>query len=184
MTHKPKATFPKWLFIPIVAFVALMVLLALGLRQDPSELPSALAGKPLPAFTANDLSGQTHQSSSFEGPALLNVWATWCPTCKVEHAYLNTLAAEGVTIYGLNYKDDDQKAREWLEKYDSPYALNLVDNSGQIGMDLGVVGAPETFLINESGEIVLRHAGEMNAAVWEQKFADHYAQMMNAGEGV
>ena len=102
---------------------------------------------------------------------LLNVWGTWCPTCYVEHPYLLELARSGIPIVGLDYKDEDAKARDYLAEYGNPFREVIVDADGQLGLDLGVYGAPETFLINPRGEIVLRHVGEMNQRVWDDKFA-------------
>lgn len=172
----------KWLLtLVVLSFLGLLFILWHGLSQDPRELPSALAGKPLPAFSAPTLAGETHDQTAIQGPALLNVWATWCPTCQAEHEYLNTLQSRGIRIYGLDYKDDPEKARAWLQRLGSPYVFTWSDQSGQIGIDLGVYGAPETFLIDQQGRILLRHAGEMNEAVWQQKFAPIYDQLSSAG---
>ena len=100
---------------------------------------------------------------------LLNVWATWCPTCRAEHQYLNQLSAQGVRVVGLNYKDDRQKAIVWLKELGNPYSLSLFDGDGMLGLDLGVYGAPETFLIDGKGIIRYRHAGDLNARVWESE---------------
>ncbi|EBP0383279.1 DsbE family thiol:disulfide interchange protein, partial [Salmonella enterica] len=102
-------------------------------------------------------------------PVLLNVWATWCPTCRAEHQYLNRLAAQGIRVVGLNYKDDREKAVAWLKELGNPYALSLSDSDGMLGLDLGVYGAPETFLIDGRGIIRYRHAGDLNARVWESE---------------
>ncbi|NGH43123.1 DsbE family thiol:disulfide interchange protein, partial [Escherichia coli] len=105
---------------------------------------------------------------------LLNVWATWCPTCRAEHQYLNTLAARGVRVVGLKYKDDRAKAVTWLNSLGNPYALSLYDGDGMLGLDLGVYGAPETFLIDGQGIIRYRHAGDMNERVWQQEVLPLY----------
>ena len=101
-------------------------------------------------------------------PMLVNVWATWCPTCKAEHAFLNQLAQLGITIVGINYKDDDAKARTWLDAYGNPYAFNITDPDGKLGLELGVYGAPETFLVDSQGIIRGKHVGDLNARVWQQ----------------
>ena len=93
-------------------------------------------------ITAEDLKGK---------PALVNVWATWCVACKVEHPVLNRLAAQGVVIHGVNYKDDNAAALKWLNEFHDPYQLNIRDERGSLGLDLGVYGAPETFLIDKQG---------------------------------
>ncbi len=104
-------------------------------------------------------------------PVLLNVWATWCPTCRAEHQYLNQLSAQGIRVVGMNYKDDRQKAISWLKELGNPYALSLFDGDGMLGLDLGVYGAPETFLIDGNGIIRYRHAGDLNPRVWEEEIA-------------
>ncbi|VTM11465.1 Cytochrome c biogenesis protein CcmG [Raoultella terrigena] len=103
------------------------------------------------------------------GPLLLNVWATWCPTCRAEHQFLNGLAQQGVRVVGLNYKDDRRKAVSWLDTLGNPYAISLFDGSGMLGLDLGVYGAPETFLIDGRGIIRWRHAGDLNERVWREQ---------------
>ncbi|ASK33505.1 DsbE family thiol:disulfide interchange protein [Alcanivorax sp. N3-2A] len=162
-----------WIFLPLIAFVALAILLASGLGRDPELLPSALAGKPVPDFSLPSLvSERTLSNQDLTGRwQLLNVWATWCPTCHIEHPYLLELAARGVPIVGLNYKDEDSAARDYLAELGNPFTEVIVDKDGQLGLDLGVYGAPETFLINPQGEIVLRQVGDMNERVWQEKFA-------------
>lgn len=168
----------KILFIPLVLFLLLAVALLWQLTRnadgdDPTRLESALIGKPVPLFRleALDQPGKTYdQRVLTDGrPILLNVWATWCPTCRAEHHYLNTLAEQGIRVVGLNYKDDRHKAVNWLNTLGNPYALSLYDGSGMLGLDLGVYGAPETFLIDGKGIIRYRHAGDLNARVWEQE---------------
>ncbi|MEH1423441.1 DsbE family thiol:disulfide interchange protein [Klebsiella pneumoniae] len=143
----------KLLFIPLVLFLALAAALFWQLMRnaegdDPTTLESALIdGKPL----------------------LLNVWATWCPTCRAEHQFLNGLAQQGVRVVGMNYKDDRQKAMSWLQRLGNPYRLSLYDGNGMLGLDLGVYGAPETFLIDGQGIIRWRHAGDLNERVWREE---------------
>ncbi len=165
----------KILYIPLILFLLLAAALLWQLARnangdDPTRLESALVGKPVPVFKLESLNqpGKTYdQSVLTEGkPLLLNVWATWCPTCRAEHQYLNALATQGVRVVGLNYKDDRQKAIEWLNTLGDPYALSLYDGDGMLGLDLGVYGAPETFLIDGHGIIRYRHAGDLNDRVW------------------
>lgn len=172
-----------WVFLPLVAFVALAVLLASGLGRDTDDLPSALTGKSVPEFDQPSLlSDRTLSEEIFTGQwQILNVWGTWCPTCYVEHPYLLKLAEAGMPIIGLNYKDEDAKARDYLAEYSNPFRDVIVDSDGQLGLDLGVYGAPETFLISPRGEVVLRHVGELNQRVWDEKFAPVLQQ---AGEGL
>ncbi len=121
---------------------------------------AAVPGKPVPAFRLESLEtpGQYYQAEVLtQGkPVLLNVWATWCPTCRAEHQYLNQLSAQGIRVVGLNYKDDRAKAVAWLKELGNPYALSLSDSDGMLGLDLGVYGAPETFLIDGRGIIRYR----------------------------
>ncbi|MFN3715008.1 MAG: DsbE family thiol:disulfide interchange protein [Alcanivoracaceae bacterium] len=168
-----------WLFLPLVAFIGLAILLASGLGRDTEELPTALAGKSLPVMQLPSLmrSGTEVSNELFFGHwTLLNVWATWCPTCYVEHPYLMALAERGVRIVGLNYKDDPTKARDYLARYGNPFIEVPMDESGRYGFDLGVYGAPETFVINPRGEVVLRYVGEVNDRSWQQRFAPVWEQ--------
>ncbi|MCC1495624.1 DsbE family thiol:disulfide interchange protein [Alcanivorax sp. 1008] len=167
------------MFLPLLAFLGLAVLLASGLGRDTEELPTALAGKPLPEMQLPSLMRRGTEVSNelFIGHwTLLNVWATWCPTCYVEHPYLIKLAEQGIRIVGLNYKDEPDKAREYLASLGNPYMEVAVDESGRYGIDLGVYGAPETFVIDPQGEVVLRYVGELNDRSWQQRFAPVWEQ--------
>ncbi|MBV4365625.1 DsbE family thiol:disulfide interchange protein [Erwinia sp. BNK-24-b] len=168
----------KTLYIPLVLFLLLAAALMWQLTRnangdDPSRLESALVGKPVPVFKLESLDhpGKMYDQSVLRDgkPILLNVWATWCPTCHAEHQYLNTLAEQGIRVVGLNYKDDRAKAIGWLNSLGNPYALSLYDGDGMLGLDLGVYGAPETFLIDGKGIIRYRHAGDMNDRVWNSE---------------
>lgn len=170
--------------LPLIIFVALAVVLGLGLSNDPKVLPSALLNKPLPPFNTPKLltPEQTVNQNDLKGQiALINVWATWCPSCKQEHAFLNQLKQRGVVIYGVNYKDERQGAIEWLNQYGDPYVLNVFDERGQLGVDLGVYGAPETFLIDANGIIQHRHAGPLHDAVWLKEFVPRIEQLKSGG---
>lgn len=166
------------LFIPLLVFLVL-ALMFWRLEQrmvvgdyDPSTLPSALIGKPVPAFSLARLQDPEQLLSATDLtrlPALINVWATWCVACRVEHAYLNTLAERGVAIYGLNYKDEREEAKLWLQRLGNPYIFNIFDQQGRLGLNLGVYGAPETYVIDSSGIIRYRHVGVMDEKVWQQK---------------
>lgn len=163
---------PLWVVWPLVAFMALAVLLYTGLGRNPHILPSALAGKPVPAFSLPSLTGdQTVTERALTGKwRLLNVWATWCPTCQIEHPFLMALASRGVPIVGVDYKDDPNRARAYLADNGNPYTRVLVDRDGGFGLDLGVYGAPETFLINPRGQVVLRQVGNLDQQAWTQRF--------------
>lgn len=167
------------LLVPFVLFIVGVVFLAAPLLKgsDPSKLDSALVGKAVPAFTLQDIydANKQYDASIFKGQKmLLNVWATWCPTCYAEHTYLNELAKEGVYIVGMNYKDDRKKAIRWLHDLNDPYKISLFDQNGMLGMDLGVYGAPETFLIDSQGIIRYRHVGDLNEKIWNDKISAIY----------
>lgn len=124
----------------------------------------------LPDFELKDLDDSKKISIDFiEGDYVLNVWASWCITCIVEHPYLMNLSKTGVPVIGLNYKDEKQDAIVWLKKYGNPYQTILHDYKGNLALDLGVTGAPETFLIN-NGEIVAHYQGEVNDRIWNDVF--------------
>lgn len=167
------------LFIPLGVFVVIAIFLGFGLGNDPSELPSALIDKPMPAFSLPMLNEELGQPSEklvtqkdlIGTPFLLNIWATWCPTCIHEHPYLMTLAERGVKIVSINYKDEDEEAKGWLARLGNPYALTIVDREGRLGLDLGVYGAPETFVVDAQGIIRHRHVGEVNEKVWKSTLA-------------
>lgn len=166
------------LFLPLIAFAVLALLLWRGLSLDPNHMPSALEDRPFPQFTARTLAGDAvSREDLLGGVALVNVWATWCPSCAAEHAYLNELARTGVTIFGLNYKDDSAAARRWIETRGDPYRLNIVDDSGRLGIDLGVTGAPETYLIDAEGIVRLRYQGPLDARVWREQFEPLIARL-------
>src|SRR5690625_753497 len=154
-------------FVPLIFFVALAGLLYLGLGRDPTAMPSELIGRTMPAFDLPDLFDEERriQEDVFAGEVtLLNVWATWCPTCYVEHKELLALQQQGVRIVGMNYKDDPAEARRVLAETGDPYAVNFVDRNGGFGIDLGVFGAPETLLVDRQG--MIRHS---NVGAIDQK---------------
>lgn len=160
-----------FLFLPLAIFFVMGIFLYRGLQIDPTNLPSALIDKPMPAFELTSLydENQVLTAESMKGkPALLNVWATWCPSCKQEHAQLNRIKQEGYTIYGINYKDERGKAKEWLRRYLDPYAVNVFDKTGTLGLDLGVYGAPETYVLDANGVIRYKHVGVVDERVWAQ----------------
>lgn len=160
------------LFLPLLLFIPLGLLLMKGLQLDPQALPSALLDKPLPAFSLPALGdpGQVLTRDDIVGTkSLINVWATWCPTCRAEHPALVALARErGVRIIGLNYKDERAAALGWLARLGDPYALNIFDAEGRLGLDLGVYGAPETFVVDSAGVIRYKHVGVIDEKVWQE----------------
>lgn len=158
------------LFIPLGLFLVLTVLLLRGLQLDPQALPSALIDQPFPEFSLPVLGReQIANRQALAGEvALVNVWATWCVSCRVEHPYLTQLARQGVPIYGINLKDVDAQAIAWLAELGDPYRFSIVDAEGSLSLDLGVYGAPETYLLDRRGIIRYRHVGVVNEQVWLQ----------------
>lgn len=169
------------LFIPLVVFAILTLFLLKGLDRDPTELPSALVGEAFPNFVLPSLTDEQKFLSERDlgnRVVLVNVWATWCFACRIEHPMLNQLAAEGVAIIGLNYKDQNQQARLWLEQKGNPYVFNIVDSEGILGFDLGVTGAPETYLVDAQGIIRYRRVGVVDQRVWDDEISGLYQQLL------
>lgn len=161
-----------WRIIPIILFVLLSIFLWRGLSLNPRDLPSVQLGKLLPDFTLPQLQNPEAFFSSNtlrEQVVLLNVWASWCAACTDEQVFMLQLAREGVPIYGLNYKDQSEEALRWLAQWGNPYKMIGQDRDGKVAIDLGVYGAPETFVIDKQGLIRYRHAGVMNQEVWQKE---------------
>ena len=167
------------LFLPLILFTVLALFLFRGLSLDPKEMPSALIDDPFPSFDLPKLGADERLSAeNLAGRVgLLNVWATWCPSCRVEHPYLLQLSARGVPIYGLNYKDEDAAAQRWLQQLGDPYRFNIVDREGSLGLDLGVYGAPETYLIDAQGVIRYRHVGVVDESAWRSTLEPLYLSL-------
>lgn len=161
--------------IPLLAFLLLAALLAVGLTisDKKTELPSPLIGKAMPAFTLPVL-GQPESliahSELLGEPFLLNVWASWCVTCRVEHPVIEDLANSGqLKIVGLNYRDEPADAQAWLQRFGNPFALILADESGRTAIDFGVYAAPETFLIDARGQIVFKQIGALTPQIVQEE---------------
>ena len=157
--------------MPFVLFVAIVWLSYLGLGlEDRDKLPSALIGKPFPNFEARslfDVSANIGNEQLIGRPTLVNVWATWCPTCKAEHAELIEIAEDtDLQLIGINYKDDRSDAIQWLAEFGNPFDRVLEDPRGDLGVELGVYGAPETFLLDRRGYIVYKRVGAITEQVW------------------
>ncbi len=168
------------MLLPLAIFLLVAVFLYRGLFLDPTELPSALIGKPLPAFSLPSVEDPNRLISAEDikgEAALVNVWATWCVACKIEHPVLNQLAKQGVNIYGVNYKDDTAAAQKWLREFHDPYRLNISDAQGSLGLDLGVYGAPETFLVDKQGIIRHKYVGVIDERVWREQLAALYQEL-------
>lgn len=171
------------LFLPLFLFALLALFLFRGLSLDPTAMPSALIDRPLPAFELPALGGDAMltQADVAGEVALLNVWATWCVSCRVEHPYLQVLAGQGIPIYGLNYKDNDADALRWLAELGNPYRLTIADREGTLGLDLGVYGAPETYLIDAAGVVRYRHVGVVDETVWRAILEPVYLELVKGG---
>lgn len=158
--------------LPIIIFLVLLAILGFGLTRDPSLVSSPLIGKELPPFSMPLLHepGNTVGNYDLRGsPYLLNVWASWCAACRIEHPLLMQLAEQRVLpIYGLNYRDKREDALGWLERYGNPYEAVIFDDRGNLGLDLGVYGAPETFLVDRDNVIVYKHIGPITEKVWAE----------------
>ena len=175
------------LFIPLLLCLALGIFLFSGLGKDPQKLPSALVGQPFPDFSLEQLkdpertlSVADFKDSSGRGRVVLvNVWATWCFACRIEHHFLNILAEQGVAIIGLNYKDRRFLAQEWLAERGDPYQFSIFDPQGSLGIDLGVYGAPETYLVDAEGVIRHRRVGVVDDRIWNKEFRELYEQLVD-----
>jgi len=164
------------LFVPLGIFVLIVLLGYLGFRlDDPHRLPSALLNKPFPEFSATVLGEPERLVSRADlvgSPVLVNVWATWCPTCKAEHEELMRIDAHtDLRLVGVNYKDNRAKALGWLADFGDPYEFVLEDQDGSLGVELGVYGAPESFLLDADGRIIYKRVGEINPRVWRDEIA-------------
>ncbi len=158
--------------VPLGIFLLLVVLLGVGLTLNPRLVPSPLVDKPLPAFELPTVLDPEQRLSHDElrgRVSLLNVWATWCVPCREEHPVLVGIARRGeAIIYGLNYKDDREEAVNWLETLGDPYVKSGFDPTGRAGIDLGVYGVPETFIIDANGTIVYKHIGPFDDKIWRE----------------
>lgn len=161
------------LFIPLGIFIIIGAFLYHGLSLEPSKLPSTLISQLIPEFklsrvtkpnewvTQEDMKGEV---------ALINVWATWCPPCRIEHPQLVRIANQKIVpIYGVNYKDRRENALQFLDEGQDPYKFSAFDNRGTLGIDLGVYGAPETFVVDKTGTIRCKHVGIISEKIWLEK---------------
>jgi cytochrome c biogenesis protein CcmG, thiol:disulfide interchange protein DsbE len=179
------------LFIPLIIFVVLALFFFVVQKQigsgdyNPENMPSALLNKPLPAFQLTDLkTGTTVTNDVLKNKVVLvNVWATWCPSCAYEHLYLLKLAARGVAVLGVDYKDEPAKAQQWLSEKGNPYIAVLDDRAGTLGLDLGVTGAPETYVVDRKGFIRLRYQGPLDQRVWDEIFKPLFDQLTAESTG-
>ncbi len=159
--------------LPLAVFGLMVLVFFRGLQLDPSEVPSPLIGKRAPSFELPTLRdpAQTIGSDALQGEvSLLNVWATWCVGCRQEHNTLLAIAESGeVPIFGLNYRDERNAALNWLDRLGDPYVASAYDPDGQVAIDWGVYGAPETFLIDANGIVRFKHLGPLTPLIFETK---------------
>ena len=170
-------------YIPVVVFFALAVIMWRGLYLDTKELPSMLIDKPMPAFALTTVEGApvTNQDLPQE-IFLLNVWGSYCLPCLVEHPTLMRLSEEGeIPVVGVNYRDRQQLALRWLDDNGDPFAFSILDEDGRFGIDLGVYGAPETYLVDADGVIRFRHVSVLDEQVWEEEFLPAIAALQTEG---
>lgn len=158
---------------PLIAFFIVMGALAFSLTNDPQRMPSMLIDKSAPTFELAGLNdGNGLSSENLKGNIyLLNVFASWCPACRLEHSFFMQIAERrDIKIVGLDWKDNREKASRWLEERRNPYVRVGADESGRVGIDFGVTGVPETFVIDSSGRVRYRHAGPLTEEVWRETF--------------
>ena len=168
--------------VPLAAFVAVAAWFALGLTRDPSKVPSALIDRPIPDFALPALAGAGVpglEADTIKGKvALVNMFASWCVPCKIEHPIFMRLAAEKrVAIYGINYKDKGEDAARWLKELGNPYAAIGHDEPGRVGIEWGVYGVPETFVIDREGRIRFKQVGPITPAVLRDTILPLIAQL-------
>ena len=163
--------------LPLVVFASLIIVLFSFLSDKDDQLETTLIDSSFPDFNLVSLSDESRlltKRDIIKLPALINVWATWCIACRVEHPFLMKLKEESrLTIYGLNYKDNKLKALDLLERDGNPFEFSIYDFEGRLAIDLGVYGAPETFFIDKNGLIRERHVGVIDERVWEEKFSKY-----------
>lgn len=174
--------------LPLFGLLLLGVVFFLGLGRNAGELPSPLIGKPAPAFSLPTLgeSARMFTEQDLRGrPSLVNVWGTWCPQCRTEHPLLMQIAEAGVAVYGLNWKDDDALAKQWLARFGDPYILTGADRDGLVAIDWGVYGAPETFVVDANGIVRYKHIGPITPEVWREELLpvlEEAAAVMEPGD--
>ena len=163
--------------LPLAIFIGLIAVLFSFLSEKDGQLETVLIDSSFPEFSTSSLSDPSlilTKEDISQLPALVNVWATWCIACRVEHPFLMKLKEESVlTIYGLNYKDNRNKALDLLKRDGNPFEFSIYDFDGRLAIDLGVYGAPETFFIDKNGLIRERHVGVIDEKIWKEKFAQY-----------
>lgn len=163
------------LFIPVLIFLMMSGFLLFGLTRDPNVVPSALVDHPFPQFSQPSLYPEQggYSTEDFLGDILLvNIWGSWCPPCHIEHPFFLEISEtqSDITFIGISYDYSMVEDRLFLEEKGNPFDHNVVDLDGSLRIDLGVTGAPETFLVDQNGMILLRHIGAVDATIWKEKF--------------
>lgn len=175
-------------FLPVAAFIGLVALFYVGLFKDPTVVPSPFIGKPAPAFELPSLADPEATVSNLDmrgDLALFNVWASWCPGCAQEHEMLLWIAARNeVPIFGLNWKDERTAGLKWLQRRGNPYRAVAFDYDNIVGIDWGVYGAPETFLLDANGIILYKQIGPLTPEVWATEFEPRIAAARAGGEAM
>ncbi len=171
--------------IPLIVFFVLVGFLGLGLRLDPRLVPSPLVGKPTPAFNLPQLvePEKTFGNQNLKGQvSLFNVWASWCVSCRQEHPLLVEIARQNILpIYGLNYKDEREAGLDWLKRLGNPYTLSIQDADGKVGIEWGVYGVPETFVIDKQGVIRHKHTGPITEEAWRKTLLPLITKLQQEG---
>ena len=170
-------------YFPVIGFVALAIVMWRGLYLNPKELPSVLIDKPMPTFQRITVDGQQVSNENLPDQIfLLNVWGSYCLPCLIEHPTLMRLAEEGeIPVVGINYRDRQNLAQEWLLDNGNPFTFSILDEDGRFGIDLGVYGAPETYLVDANGVIRFRHVSVLDENVWRQDFEPAIAELRSEG---
>lgn len=171
--------------LPLAVFVVLVGVFAVGLTRDPKEVPSPLVNQQAPTFSLPRVAQPDEQLSDLDlkgEVSLLNVWASWCVACRTEHPFLMKLAREGaIPLYGLDYKDTRPNALRWLDQFGNPYRASAFDESGEVGIDWGVYGVPETFVLDRAGVIRHKQIGPITPEIWEKEIAPLIAKLRAEG---
>jgi len=168
--------------LPLIAVILFIPILVLGLRNDPSILPSQYIGKPAPEFdlpTVKDPSQRFSSADLVGQVSVLNIWATWCVGCRAEHEFLMQLSRDGsIPIHSINWRDNRTDALQWLKQLGDPYTASGYDEDGRVGIDWGVYGAPETFLLSAEGTVIYRFTGPLTWDLWNQEFVPRIAELV------
>lgn len=174
--------------IPFFVFLILVVFLGVGLTLNPRDVPSPFIGKAAPEFSLPLLHQpeKTFDSKTMRGKVwILNVWASWCVSCRAEHQVLNQLIQmKKINLVGLNYKNEPDEARAWLKQFGNPYLLSVIDFEGKVGIDWGVYAVPETFIIDQQGIVKFKHIGPVTHQLVKEKILPLLSSLENSNKAV